>query len=145
MRRSFSLLPCHLCSMNALMQNRKHLAERQLHADTRAPFTSNLILLIGLDIRYLMLAAVCWFLVSSQYISAQNPNTSIGRENHSCLPADLQLCISSSSVQDHVVQQKGLLMWELATSEHTANASLPSISPGFFNQPVAVNLPAFRH
>lgn len=92
-----------------------------------------------------MLAAVYWFLVSSQYISAQNPNTSIGRENHSCLPAGLQLCISSSSVQDHVVQLKGLLMRELATSEHAVSVSLPSISPCFFNQPVAVNLPTFRH
>lgn len=92
-----------------------------------------------------MLAAVYWFLiVSSQYIGAQNPNTSIGRENHSCLPAGLQLCISSS-MHDHIVQWKGLLMWELTTSQHVVSASLPSISPGFFNQPVAVNLPTFRH
>lgn len=142
---SFSLLPCHLCSVNHLRKNRKHLSECQQYVDMRTPFASNLIICIGLDIKYLMCAAVWWFCsASSKQIGSQNPNTSIGRENTPvCLKVNscffLFFNARSPSSEERFA---GDTVWELSVSEDIMNASLPPISQGFFWL-ACVNLPTF--
>lgn len=62
---SFSLLPCHLCSVNHLRKNRKHLNECQQYSHIRTFFASNPIIHIGRDTTYLM-CTVWWFCIASR-------------------------------------------------------------------------------
>lgn len=62
---SFSLLPCHLCSVNHLRKNRKHLNECQQYGDIWTFFASNPIIHIGRDTKYLM-CTVWWFCIASR-------------------------------------------------------------------------------
>lgn len=113
MRPSFSLLPYHLCSVNCLRKNRNHLSEHQQSGDTSTPFASNLNPGTHLGFKYLMCAVLGGSAVLQNFLQQNRlmlcTQTPLSGKKV-LLSAWRPTTASSSLMQEHPVQKKGLLV-----------------------------------